>query len=169
MTAPTPTPMQVRPAVALLAVLSEWHYLRIAVPHNLAAELGSKQLEAAYKAGTFPPPDWPLKTVEEARTNLALLRRSLFSSGILAAGLLALAVCIAAVAGKIHPSLPPDYGKVVSYLGAALAAWGTILQFRPPPQTWRGTFMHELAHSAAKQLLAGTGIVLAASGALWWQ
>jgi hypothetical protein len=153
----------------LLAVLSEAQYLRLAVPHNLAAELESERIAAAYRAGTFPPPDWRLKTLEEARGNLALFRRSLWSSALLAWGLLVLAMCAAAAAGKIHPSLPPDYGKVVSYVGGGLAAWGTVLQFQPPPQTWRGTFMHEMVHGVAVKFLAGAGIVLAVFGSLWWQ
>jgi hypothetical protein len=135
----------------------------------LAAELESDQIASAYKSGAWPPADWVEKSLLQSTERLRQLRRSLALSGALAALLAVVGLTAAVVLGKIHFSLPLDYGKCVSAAGAGLAAWGTFLQFRQPPRTFRGTLIHEVIHSRVVRLLAITGFTLALLGTLWWQ
>lgn len=169
MNATPPNPQSAGALRSLLSLFSVAGHLQLALPHNLAAELESEQMASAYRAGTFPPLNWTAETSRQSEERLHQLRRSLLLSGTVAAALSAAALVVAAAFGKVHPSLPVDYGRCVSSLGGGLAAWGALLQLQPPPQTFRGTLLHEKLHGLLVRVLVMAGLALAALGALWWQ
>jgi len=169
MTKSLPTPKLANPVQAVLAIRSRARFLECAIPHNLAAELGSDQIAAAFQTGSWPPAEWRERTLHDAAIHFMQLRRDLLQSGLMAVLLLLLALAVAATLGKVHPTLPADYGKVITTIGASVAAWGTLLQFRGPSRTYRGNLLHETAHTSLVLLLVVAGIALAGLGSLWWQ
>jgi hypothetical protein len=164
-----PTPRLTTPAQAVLAILSRERHLEHAIPHNLAAELGSTQIAAAFQIGSWPPPGWREQTLRDATDRFLRLRNDILWSGLAASGLLLLALAVAALFGKLYPSLPLDYGKLVTAIGATVAAWGTFLQLSAPNRTYRGNLLHEVTHTSVVVLLVAAGIAMAGIGSLWWQ
>ncbi|WP_412480931.1 hypothetical protein [Azonexus sp. IMCC34839] len=164
-----PNPKRASAICAMLSVLSTKHHIALAIPHNLATELQSGQIAEAYKAGAFPQPTWQQETEALARADLVKLRRTLLTTLMVAIALLAFALAIAASAGKVHPALEPDYGKVITWIGGGFAAWAGLLQLSPVRPTFRGSMLHEVAYGTTVRVLALLGILLAGVGALWWQ
>lgn len=164
-----PSPAQASKVAALFSVLSKQRYLALAVPHNLAVELRSSQMADAYRNGTFPKAGWRSESEARALNGLVELREKLRASFFCAFGLALFALAVAVFMGKVHPSLPFDYGKVVSSAGGTLTAWAGLLQLSPVCQTYVGSTLHEVVYSTAIKTLALVGVLLAAIGALWWQ
>lgn len=169
MSAALPVPQRASQLQALAAAFVEALHLKLALSHNLAAELGSAQIAAAFQSGAWPPPHWARDTEDRARADFSSLRRSITRSAMVAGALAVAAVGVAAVLGKVHPGLPPDFGKIAAAVGATLITWGAVLQLYPARATWRGTFLHEVAHATLVRVLLILGSVVAALGALWWQ
>jgi len=164
-----PTPQIATSVEGLMSMVSLARHLKYAIPHNFAAELGSEQILAGFNAGTWPPRNWRDDAVAVATERFLRLRRCIFLSALLAAALFLLAAVVAAVFSKLYPNLPLDYGKLITLVGAYLAAWGTILQLNAPNRTYRGNLLHENTHTATVFLLVVLGIATACIGSLWWQ
>ena len=164
-----PLPKLAKPIHALLAVRSRARFVACAIPHNLAAQLGSSQIDSAYKAGAWPLAGWEETARMEAGNHHVQLRKELLRSGLTAVALSLLALIVAALFGKLDPSLPVDYGKLLTAFGSAVATWGAFFQLGAPSKTYRGNLLHEVAHTSIFALLLVFGIVLAAVGSLWWQ
>jgi hypothetical protein len=169
MNAIVPAPKLASSLKALWAAFSEPTYLSLVLAHNLAAELGSEQIAAAYRSGTWPAPDWAQQSLERARVDRRLLKRSLIMSATLAGLLALLAVLAAIILGKVHPSLPADPGKSLAALGAGLLAWAAFLPLYPARPSFCTNLLHEVAHATLLKALLGVGTTFAAIGALWWQ
>ena len=163
-----PPPQRATLLQALGAAFIDKLYLKLALPHNLAAELGSDQIAAAYRAGTWPSPEWPQRSQGEALADLSKLKRSIRISASIALSFAALGLLLAAAFGKVHPSLPADFGKIITSVGAMLLTWGAVLQLYPARGSWRATMLHEVAHAALVRMLIIAGSALAALGTLWW-
>lgn len=164
-----PTPTKANTALALVSVLNCALHVRLAVSHNLASELESPQLAAAYKAGQYPSPSWTTETQNRAIGDLRALRQILMKSLLQAMAIACVFIGVTALLGKVSPSLPVDYGKTTSAIGAVLAAWAALLQLSPVRVTYRGSMLHERAYAAAVRVLAVLGVLLADVGSLWWQ
>lgn len=164
-----PNPKRAGAMAALFSLLNTERHLALAISHNLAAELESSQMADAYRNGLFPKATWHSETEARALLDLAELRRTLLNTGVRAIAIALAALAIVAATGKVHPSLPVDYGKVVAWVGGTCAAWAGLLQLSPIRQTFRRTMLHEVAHSAAATHLGFVGVLLAAVGGLWWQ
>jgi hypothetical protein len=169
MNATIPQPQHATLLQALGSAFSDRLYFDLVLPHNLAAELGAEQIAVAHKAGSWPSADWAQRSLAQAAADLAKLRRSIRMSASVALTLLALGLVLAAVFGKVHPSLPADPGKVAALVGATLLTWGAVLQLYPARASWRGAMLHEVAHSLLARVLLIVGSVLAVLGGLWWQ
>lgn len=164
-----PVPHRASKPQALSAAFVGALHLKLALSHNLAAELGSEQIASAYQSGAWPPPSWARDAEDRARADFSSLRRSIARSATVAGALAVTAVGVAAALGKVHPGLPPDFGKVAAVVGATVITWGAALQLYPARATWRGTFLHEVAHATLVRALLILGSALAGLGALWWQ
>jgi hypothetical protein len=169
MAATVPNPKRAAATAALFSLLNTKRHLALAMPHNLAAELESSQTADNYRNGLFPRGTWHSETEAQALVDLAELRRTLLKTGVTAIALALAALAIVAATGKVHPSLPIDYGKVVTSVGGTSAAWAGLLQLSPIRKTFRGSMLHEVAYSAAVMHLGIVGVLLAAVGGLWWQ
>jgi putative Ca2+/H+ antiporter (TMEM165/GDT1 family) len=135
----------------------------------LAAELESPQIADAYRRGLYPPASWVAETRTRTIARLIALRKLLLNYFLLAVVSAAVIAGVAAVLGKVHPALPPDYGKITSAVGATIAAWAAFLQLSPVERTFRESFLHETTYAAAVKVLAVLGVFLAGLGGLWWQ
>lgn len=164
-----PPPQRATSLQALGAAFIDTLYLKLALPHNLAVELGSDQIAAAYGAGTWPSSEWPQDSLAKAIADLSKLKRSIRVSALIALSLAVLGLLLAAAFGKVHPSLPVDFGKVIASVGATLLTWGAILQLHPARASVRATMLHEVAHAMLVRSLIIAGSALAAAGVLWWQ
>lgn len=164
-----PEPKLVNGFSALMAAANKARFLAVARPHNLAAELGSTQMDTAYRNGTFPAAKWLSEADSVAMRQLTELREALKKSIQITFSIAVLVVVALALSGKIDPTLPVDAGKVVAAIGTLAAGWASVLQFHPVHQTYRGNFLHEVAHAAAVRTFFVFGVVLGAVGALWWQ
>lgn len=164
-----PLPKLVSGLAALFAAVSSSHFLAVAKPHNLAAELGSTQMANAYRNGTFPSAKWLAEADSVAIRQLAELRQVLKKSAQITIGIAVVVAIALAFFGKIDPSLPIDSGKLVTAAGAFAASWASVLQFHPVTRTFRGNCLHEVAHDATVRTFFVCGVLLGAVGALWWQ
>ncbi len=162
-------PKRASAIAALASVFNTQRHLALAIPHNLAAELESEQMAEAYRSGKFPPPSWLDEASTRALLDLKQLRRTLLNTSLIAVALAVIAAAIGAGAGKVHPALPLDYGKVTTSFAGTFAAWAALLQLSPVRRTFRGSMIHETVYALAVRLFAVAGIILAAVGALWWQ
>ena len=169
MDAQLPTPKRVSLLQALWAAFSKTAYFSLVLPHNLAAELGSEQIASAYQSDAWPAANWSQATLEQSRTDLLKLKRSMYLSAKLASLLLVLAVVVATILGKVHPSLSLDLGKVCAGVGAWLLAWAAFLPLYPVRGSFRTDLLHEVAYGALIKALLVVGTSFAALGALWWQ
>lgn len=164
-----PTPKLANGLAALFVAVNSSRFLAIAKPHNLAAELGSTQMAGAYRNGTFPAVKWLADADTVAMRQLRELRETLKKSTKITISIAAVVAIALAFSGKIDPNLPIDSGKMVTALGALAAGWASVLQFHPVPRTFRGNFIHEVAHDAAVRTFFISGLFLGTVGALWWQ
>lgn len=164
-----PKPVLVCGLSALMAAANKARFLVVARSHNLAAELGSPQMGAAYNNGTFPMAKWLSDVESVAMRQLMELRKALKKSTEITVAIVVVVAIALAISGKLDASLPIDGGKVLTAVGALAAGWASILQFHPVPQTFRGNFLHEVAHAAAVRTFFVCGVVLGAIGALWWK
>lgn len=164
-----PMPKLVSGLAALFSAVSSSHFLAVATPHNLAAELGSTQMANAYDNGTFPSAKWLVEADSVALRQLAELRRVLKKSAQITIGIAAVVAIALFIFGKIDLSLPIDSGKLVTAAGVFAATWASVLQFHPVNRTFRGNFVHEVAHDAAVRAFFVCGALLGAVGALWWE
>jgi len=153
----------------LASLFSADQHVDLAVAHNLSRVLTATDLADKHKKGEFPTTEHVAALQSAALSNFVAVRRSIAISGLLAAAICGAALAAAAVLGKVHPSLPVDYGKAVTWVGAFLASWGAILQFRPAEESVKGGMLHEWLHGLVVRILFGGGTVLAAFGAMWWQ
>lgn len=131
--------------------------------------LVASDLAEKYQAGTFPTDERLEELRMDAEKRFNALRRSIIWSFLQATLIIAAGLVAAMVLGKVLPTLRPDYGKVVTVVGAFLAGWGTLLQFHRPEESWKGTMLDEKVHLIVVRLLTIVGIVLALFGAVWWQ
>lgn len=162
-------PTRARAIGALLSLLSSGRHVALAVPHNLACELVSEDLAEKHRTGAFPTAEHLEALRLNALTNFIAVRRSIVISSLLAALICGSALAVAMALGKVHSSLPPDYGKIVTWVGAFLGIWGAVLQFRPAEESFKGTMLHERLHGLVVRILVVSGAALAALGAIWWQ
>ena len=93
----------------------------------------------------------------------------MYLSARLASLLLVLAIGVAVILGKVHPSLSLDLGKVCTGVGAWLFAWAAFLPLYPVRGSFRTDLLHEVAYGAVIKALLVVGTSLASLGALWWQ
>lgn len=83
-------------------------------------------------------------------------------------GMVVLGLAALWLAGKVHPSLPLDPGKLCSVLGAWLSAWGAWLALKDGNPSWGRERPDELARAGLFRLLFAPGVLLSAFGAGWW-
>lgn len=164
-----PVPKRASSLQAVWAAFREDAYFSLVLPHNLAAELGSEQIAAAYRSSAWPAANWREVTLEQARTDRVKLKRSMYLSARFASLVVMLAVIVAAMMGKVHPSLSPDLGKVCAGVGAWLLTWAAFLPLYPVRGSFRTDLLHEVAYGALIRALLIVGSAFAALGALWWQ
>lgn len=162
-------PIQTGKVNAFFSLFNERQHISLAVPHNLACILVAPDLAALYRAGSFPTEDSVTELQRNAIRNFSTLKKSIFFSFLLTVFISPVVLVVTIVLNKVHPSFNPDYGKIVSAVGAFLACWGAMLQFRPPEESFKGTMLHEKLHALIVGLLASVGSALAAIGAVWWQ
>jgi len=164
-----PSPKLASGFAAAIATLNRRRFVALAQTHNLAAELGSAQMAKAYADGTFPATRWQAE-VDSIATRQLNEFRNVLARSFLKALLIAVASfgALAAV-GKVGPTLPIDYGKVITAIGLGVAAWGTIIQVRSVEPTFRRNYLHEVAQGFVMNALIIGGLFLGAVGALWWQ
>ena len=169
MNAIVPVPKFASKLNALLAAFSEQTYLSLVLSHDMAAELGSEQIAKAYQSGSWPAQDWAEQSMARAKVDRTLLKRSVLMSAALAGFFAMLALLVAIIVGKVHPSLPADLGKFLAAIGAWLLAWAAFLSLYPARPSFRSNLLHEVAHVTLLKALLCAGTALAAVGALWWQ
>lgn len=153
----------------LASLFSAGQHVNLAVAHNLSRVLTATDLAEKHKRGEYPSSKHVAHLRSTALSNFVAVRRSIAISGLLAAVICGAALAAAAALGRVHPSLPVDYGKAVTWVGAFLASWGAVLQFRPAEESMKGGMLHERLHGLVVRILFGSGTVLAAFGAVWWQ
>lgn len=169
MNATVPVPKFASALKALWAAFSEQTYFSLVLSHDLAAELSSEQIAEAYHLGSWPAQDWAQQSLARARVDRTLLKRSLFMSGKLSGLLALLAILVAIIVGKVHPSLPADLGKLLAAVGAWMLAWAAFLPLYPVRLSFRSNLLHEVAHATLLKALLCVGTTFAAVGAMWWQ
>ena len=142
-------------------------YLRIAAEHEVAVSLGSNDYRSSYEKGEYPIPGWESAAVDRARSHMHGLFRGLRQSFALTLAF-ATAGTVAAVAfGKVDPSWPFAAGKVLSLVGALLAAWATVFELGGYVHTFDGEALHELLHPALFKAMFLPGLAIATVGQLW--
>jgi hypothetical protein len=164
-----PQPEKANAFFVIASVFNAALHVRLALPHNLAAELESSQIATEYQSGLYPPVSWEADTRAQVAARLKTLRWALFKSFLLALLSLWIFIGLAVLFGKVNPTQPPDYGKVTTTIGITTAAWAGFLQLSPIERTFRGTFLHETAYDLAFKVLTVLGVLLAGLGGLWWQ
>jgi hypothetical protein len=131
--------------------------------------LVAEDLAEKHRRGEYPKSEHLEALRSDALNNFVAVRRSIVMSSLLAACICGVALAAAMLLGKVHPSLPLDYGKLVTCVGAFLGCWGAALQLRPAEESFKGTLLHERLHGLIVRILVVSGTALAAFGAIWWQ
>ena len=121
----------------------------------------------AYRNGTFPADKWLAEAELVAIRQMVELRSTLKRSTKLTFCIGAVIALALAFLGKINPNLPVDSGKLVTVVGTLAAVWASILQFHPVTRTFRGNYIHEVAHDAAVRTFFVCGVILGSVGTLW--
>lgn len=142
-------------------------YLRIAAEQEIAVSLCSSDYRASYEKGEYPKPDWEPAAIDRAKGHMQGLFRGLRKSFALTLAFAAFGVLVAFIFDKVHPSLPFAAGKVLSMVGALLAAWGTLFELGGYVNTFKGEALHELLHPALFKAIFLLGVAIAAVGQLW--
>ena len=150
-----------------LLLFDRERYLRLAAEHEIAISLRSADYRASYERGEYPKPGWESEAIGRARSHLQGLSRGLRQSFALTLAFAALGAVVTFAFGKVHPSLPFAVAKVLSLLGALLAAWATLFELGGYVHTFDGEALHELLHPALFKAMFLPGVAIAAAGQLW--
>jgi hypothetical protein len=143
-------------------------YLDMAVEHGMAVNLARPDLRRAYEVGTFPAADWRAEARRIADENANNLKRSMQSALLTTIAFVAVGFVMAVLLGKVNPSLPRDWGKILSVIGGFLAAWATLFELGGYSETFSGEALHELLHPVFFRAAFLPGLALATVGQLWW-
>lgn len=141
----------------------------MAVLHGMAINLEADDLRQKFDSGSYPTAGWEA----EARTHADAHGREL-KGGILSALITTIAFALtgllmASAFGKVHPSLPLDWGKVLSVFGGLLAAWATLFELGGYTETCNGEALHEKLRPMFFRTVFLLGLIVATAGQLWWQ
>ena len=148
-------------------LLSHDRYVKLAVEHGMAVNLEAPDLLARFQQGVFPQPGWETEARRRAEDGRQEILKSLRNSFVSLALLTLCAVGLLLVDGKVSPSLPVAWSKVLSVAGGFLAAWATLFELGGLSQTWSAQAAHELVHPRLFALLFLPGTFLAILGQLW--
>ena len=144
-------------------------YLDMAVSHEMAVNLEASDLRRAFEAGNFPNSAWEaearLRVADSANELMQGMKSALTSTVVFAA----LGIALAAMFGKIDPTLPLDYGKFLSVVGGLLAAWATLFELGGYSETIGGEALHEKLRPVFFRAAFLPGLICATAGQLWWQ
>jgi hypothetical protein len=91
------------------------------------------------------------------------LLQSLIGSGLA----IALAVVLAAVAGRIEWSSPFAWNKVLATLGVFFGAWGTWFGMTERTESWKKSRLDERLRDVVFIALFVPGVIFGAAGTLW--
>jgi hypothetical protein len=144
-------------------------YLDMAVEHGMALNLEAHDLRAAYEAGRFPSANWQEEARSTADESARELKQSMKSALKTTLVFAATGLIVAVLLGKVHPTNPVDWGKVLSVAGGVLAAWATLFELGGYAQTYSGEALHEVVHPLFFRFAFLPGLTLATIGQLWWQ
>lgn len=159
---------RVSPFRALLPFLfCHERYFQLAIQHNMAINLQSRDMLEAFHKGTYPREGWEPEALEKAKEAAAHVRRGIWSSLLMMAATSLVAIVIANVVGSISTDLPLSWPKVLSLSGGFLAAWATLMELGGLMETYSGEALHELVHPALFRVLFLPGTLAAMVGLLW--
>ena len=142
-------------------------FMDLAVVHALALCAANKQYTEVIAQGEFPPAGWRDKTKSQLAEPTAELVHSFWSS--LGVTLLFVAVGLIAAwfIGRLALDRPIGIGKILSVLGAFLAAWATLFELGGVAATFSGEQLHELVHPILFRAVFLPGVSLATAGQVW--
>ena len=141
----------------------------MAVSHGMAINLEANDLRRAFDGGRYPEFGWEVEARRSADEHARALRAGLGSALAITVAFALAGVVLAAFLGKIHPALPPDWGKVMSLVGGLLAAWATLFELGGYAETFSGEALHEVLRPIFFRSAFLPGLVFATAGQPWWQ
>ncbi|WP_430229982.1 hypothetical protein [Nitrosomonas communis] len=159
---------RVSPYRALIPFLfAHERYLELAIRHNMAINLESRDILKAFQEGTYLKDGWEEELLERAKEAAAGVRRGIWSSFLMMAIALVVAIAIGYHFGKVSPELPLSWPKVFGLLGGFLTAWATLMELGGLMKTYSGETLHELIHPAFFRVLFIPGTLAVMVGLLW--
>lgn len=144
-------------------------YLDMAVSHGMAINLEARDLRRAFEEGKFPSAGWEADARVSAAKHAQELRKGMLSALISTIAFASVGLVLAAVLGKVHPTLPLDFGKLMSVFGGLLAAWATLFELGGYSETFSGEALHERLRPFFFRAAFLPGLIFATAGQLWWQ
>lgn len=144
-------------------------YLEMAVSHGMAINLEAADLRRLFDQGRFPRVGWEVEARSNADAHAKELKAGLRSSLLTTLAFAAAGIALLLALGKIHPALPPDWGKAMSMLGGLLAAWATLYELGGYTATYSGEALHEKLRPTFFRAAFLPGLIFATAGQLWWQ
>lgn len=164
--APAPRVANAQRAAAAIVFARE-RYLAMAIEHNLAVNVRAADMRARFDRGEYPKPGWEQEAKASASAQAEQLISALRASFITSLVVLLLGLLVAAVLGKVSPSLPLSESKLLSTVGGFLAAWATLFELGGYVETYSGEAMHEVVRPVLFKSIFLSGIAIAALGQLW--
>jgi len=159
---------RVSPYRALLPFLfAHDRYLQLAVLHNMAINLESRDMREAFQKGDYPKDGWEEKLLEGAKVAAAGVRRGIWLSFLMVAAASVVAIAIAYCFDRVSPDLELSWPKLFGFSGGFLAAWATLMELGGLMETYSGEALHELVHPAFFKVLFVPGTLAAMVGLLW--
>jgi hypothetical protein len=144
-------------------------YLDMAVSHGMAINLESDDLRQLFDDGKYPRAGWETEARASADAHANELRAGLRSALITTIAFAFAGLLVAAFLGKVHPSLPWDWGKVLSVVGGLLAGSATLFELGGYTETHSSEALHEKLRPIFFRSAFLPGLVFATAGQLWWQ
>lgn len=163
-----PLHSRVTPWRALFPMLfARERYLDLAVHHAVALCSTNAQYQQSYAAGVFPSPQWIAETRSDLAAHATVVVRCFWSSLFVTCALVAVALLVALLLGRVAPDRPLDIGKFLSLLGGSLAGWATLFELGGNVATFSGKQLHEETHPVLFRVVFLLGVAIAAIGQVW--
>ncbi|WP_216293263.1 hypothetical protein [Delftia acidovorans] len=159
-----PKKLNVLPALVYFLLFMDDLYLDAATSNTLENNYAAKDQRQKWNLGERPSEEdvnsWQTSNAEQLR----VLRTGFWKSGLWTVAIIAISLVLLWICGRTIPlNCEP---KMISAIGGALAAWGTIFQLTRVGATYKGTAAHELMRPPLFLLLFVPGSVLAIAGTL---
>lgn len=137
--------------------------------HGMAVNLEADDLRQKFDNGCYPTEGWETEARKSADAHAKELKDGIRSALTTTMAFALAGLLLAAALGKVHPSLPVDWGKVLSVFGGLLAAWATLFELGGYSETFSGEALHEKLRPMFFRAAFLPGLVVATAGQLWWQ